>query len=186
VDEIKFSGKPDYRIDFAKERLEKWTGLHIEVSQMTYLRGLWTLEDGQLSGSYSGETAECYTGKLTWDDYIFEALVIPQLGEHHRVNFRVQGGIRSYAVGLAPGGKLVLYKNENRYRALREAELPWQAERKYVIQVKAQGNRFVVSVDGVALLDYTDQDSPYLQGMIGFSNAGGSHTHYQSFTLTSL
>jgi hypothetical protein len=186
VDEMKFSGKPDYRIDFAKERLEKWTGLHIEVSQMTYLRGLWTLEDGQLSGSYSGETAECYTGMLTWDDYIFEALVIPKLGEHHRVNFRVQGGIRSYAVGLAPGGKLVLYKNENGYRTLEVVDMPWQAERKYTLQVKAQGNRFAVSVDGVALLDYTDEDSPYLQGMIGFSNAGGSHTHYQSFSLTSL
>jgi ADP-ribosylglycohydrolase len=186
IDNVDFSGKPNYAIDFAKERIEKWNGLHIEVSQMTYLRGIWTLEDGELSGSYYGETAECYTGMLEWDDYSFEAVVLPKLGRHHRINFRVQGGIRSYAVGFAPGGKLVLYKNENGYRALHEADFDWQAEQAAVISVKAEGNRFEVSVNGSLLFDYTDHDRPYLTGMIGFSNAEGSHTHYRSFSLASL
>ncbi|CAG7615616.1 ADP-ribosylglycohydrolase family protein [Paenibacillus allorhizosphaerae] len=186
VDDFVFGGKPNYAIDFAKERLEKWNGLHIEVSQMTYLRGIWTLEDGELSGSFSGETAECYTGKLDWDDYTFEAVVVPKLGEHHRINFRVQGGIRSYAVGLAPDGKLALYKNENGYRTLREADLDWQNEKAVTIVVKAQGNRFEVSADGVPLMDYADEDRPYLTGMIGFSNAEASHTHYRGFSLASM
>jgi ADP-ribosylglycohydrolase len=186
IDDVVFGGKPNYAVDFAKERLEKWNGLHIEVSQLSYLRDIWTLEDGELSGSYSGETAECYTGKLEWDDYLFEAVVVPKLGEHHRVNFRVQGGIRSYAAGFAPGGKLVLYKNDNGYRVLHETECAWQAEEAAVISVKAEGNRLVVAVNGTLLIDYTDDDRPYLTGMIGFSNAAGSHTHYRKFALASL
>lgn len=47
---------------------------------MTYLRGIWTLENGELSGSYFGETAESYTGRLDWEDYAFETVVVPQLG----------------------------------------------------------------------------------------------------------
>ncbi|CAG7599769.1 hypothetical protein PAESOLCIP111_00338 [Paenibacillus solanacearum] len=186
VDDVVFGGKPSYAVDFAKERLEKWNGLHIEVSQMTYLRGIWTLEDGELSGSYSGETAECYTGKLEWDDYTFEAVVVPKLGEHHRINFRVQGGIRSYAVGLAPGGKLALFKNENGYKKLAEADWNWQAEQPVKIAVQARGNRFDIAADGVSLLSYTDAEQPYMTGMIGFSNAEASHTHYRGFSLVSL
>jgi ADP-ribosylglycohydrolase len=186
VDDVDFGGKPDYRIDFSRERLEKWNGLHIEVSQMTYLRGIWTLENGELSGSYSGEPAECYTGTLEWDDYIFEAQVVPKLGEHHRINFRVQGAIRSYAAGLAPDGKVALYKNENGYRLLKAADFPWKAEETVVLAVKAVGNRFEISANGAVLIEYTDDDRPYLTGMIGFSNAEASHTHYKAFSLKSL
>ncbi|TBL74596.1 ADP-ribosylglycohydrolase family protein [Paenibacillus thalictri] len=186
VDDVAFGGKPNYTVDFAKERLEKWNGLHIEVSQLTYLRGIWTLEDGELSGSYSGEPAESYTGALDWADYEFEAAVVPKLGEHHRINFRVQGGIRSYAVGFAPGGKLALYKNDNGYRKLSETAYTWRLDQPEVISVKAEGSRFQVVVNGTSLIDYTDNENPYLTGMIGFSNAEGSHTHYRGFTVAGL
>ncbi|MBB6732144.1 ADP-ribosylglycohydrolase family protein [Cohnella zeiphila] len=186
IDDVSFGGKPNYAVDFARERLERWNGLHLEVSQLTYLRGIWTLEDGELSGSYYGEPAESYTGQLSWDDYVFEAKVVPKLGEHHRVNFRVQGGIRSYAVGFAPEGKLALYKNDNGYRTLSECACDWELGRASAIAVRAVGNHFQITVDGALLLDYTDEDRPYLSGMIGFSNAEGSRTHYRSFSVSGL
>ncbi|TVY07852.1 ADP-ribosylglycohydrolase family protein [Paenibacillus cremeus] len=186
IDDVKFSGKPNYSVDFAGERLEKWTGLHIEVSQMTYLRGIWTLEDGELSGSYYGEPAESYTGQLEWEDYRFESVVVPKLGDHHRVSFRVQGGIRSYAVGFAPNGKLVLYKNDNGYSVLTEAPCDWTLEQAATISVKAEGNRFQIAVNGAPYIDYRDENQPYLSGMVGFSNAGGSHTHYRSFSVAGI
>jgi ADP-ribosylglycohydrolase len=186
LDDFEFGGKPSYEIDFAKERMEKWNGLHLEVSQLSYLRGIWTLEDGELSGSYFGESAESYTGCLDWDDYTFEAVMVPKLGDHHRINFRVQGGIRSYAVGFAPGGKLALLKNDNGYSTLREVDFGWQLGQAATVTVKAVGNCFEISVNGVPLLEYTDNNHPYLTGMIGFSNAEGSHTHYRGFSLTSL
>ncbi|SFM38786.1 ADP-ribosylglycohydrolase [Paenibacillus sp. 1_12] len=186
IDDFKFSGTPQYEIDFRNERIESWTKLHKEISQFTYLRGLWTLEDGELSGSYSGESAECYTGDLNWGDYIFEADVRPIAGDHHRIMLRVQGGIRAYAVGLAPDNKVSFYKNENGYKELAASELKWEHDRNYRISVEAVGNRFTVSVDGQRVLQVEDNDNPYISGQVGLSNYGGSHTHYQRYRVTSL
>jgi ADP-ribosylglycohydrolase len=186
IDNLDFGGKPDYAVDFAKERMEKWNGLHQEVSQFTYLRGLWRLENGELSGSNYGEPAECYTGELGWRDYRFEAEVVPQLGHHHHLLFRVQGGIRSYAVGLAPDQKVVLYKNENGYRALTEAPFAWNTGLAYWLVVEAVNNTCKVYVDGELMLEYVDQQAPYLNGMVGFATFGGSHTHYKGFSVKGL
>jgi ADP-ribosylglycohydrolase len=186
MDDFKISGKPDYAIDFAGERIETWNPLHNEVSQFTYLRGLWTLEDGELSGSYHGEPAECYTGHYQWENYRFQALVIPKSGSDHRIQFRVQGGIRSYAVGLAPEGTVRLYKNSNGYKELASASFPWQNGEIYTISVETVANRMLIMVNGLNLLNYTDEKDPYLRGQIGFSNANGSHTHYKSFQVEGL
>lgn len=186
VDHFNFSGNADYEVDFSKERIEKWNELHHEVSQLTYLRGLWTLENGELSGSYYGEPAEAYTGDINWNNYQFEATVIPKLGNHHHINFRVQGGIRSYAVGLAPGNQLTLYKNENGYRRLASVDFNWKLDNSYNIQVEANENRYRIFVDNQFVLTYEDQDSPYLTGQIGFSNLNASHTHFSRFKVKGL
>jgi len=186
IDDFHFYGQPDYGVDFSKERLEKWNNLHTEVSQLTYLRGLWTLEDGELSGSYCGGTAEAYTGDLKWKDYRFEAELIPKRGGQHRINFRVQGAIRSYDAGLSENGKLVLYKNENGYRELAAADWQWQHGTSYILAVEAVGNRFRIFADNQLLIEYTDSHNPYLHGQVGFSNADGSHTHYKRFTVRGM
>ncbi|RXZ80875.1 ADP-ribosylglycohydrolase family protein [Paenibacillaceae bacterium] len=183
VDDIHFGGQPHYELDFAKERLEVWNSLHTEISQFTYLRGLWTLENGELSGSYPVGSAECYTGDLAWTDYEMEAELTPKLGNGHYMLVRVQGGIRSYAVGLAPGGKLALLKNNNGYRTLCEIDFPWVAEQTYRIGVVAKGGHLTVTQDGKELLSYEDQDHPYLNGSVGFATMDGSHTHYSRFTV---
>lgn len=186
IDDVKFSGNPDYSIDFSKEHIEKWNGLHQAVSQTTFLRGLWTIENGELSGSYSGEWAECYTGDHYWKDYEFEASIVPQLGSCHNISFRVQGGIRSYAVGFAQNNKLVLYKNNNGYKVLVESEFAWEKEIAYYLKVKAVGNYFTIFVNGKELLSYKDESEPYLYGQVGFSNYDGSHTHYKQYKVVGI
>jgi ADP-ribosylglycohydrolase len=186
IDDFAISGKPDYAVDFAAERIEKWNVLHNEVSQLTYLRGLWTLEDGELSGSYYGEPAEIYTGHHEWRDYRYEAAVIPQLGQHHNIQFRVQGGIRSYAAGLAPDGKVKLYKNDNGYRELASADYVWKVGDACMIGVEAVGSRLTVFVNGQKILEHDDGQSAFLRGQVGFSNFNGSHTHYKSFKVKGL
>ena len=46
------SGRPCYTVDFLKERVEDFgagrTGIHTEISQFTYLNGLWELDGGIL------------------------------------------------------------------------------------------------------------------------------------------
>ncbi|ANE45173.1 crystallin [Paenibacillus swuensis] len=186
LDHFNFTGSPNYAVDFKHERLERWYGLHIEVSQCTYLRGLWTLEDGELSGSYYGETAECYTGDIAWKDYIYEAVVHPLTGDHHQLLVRVQGGIRSYAVGFGSDNQLILSKNTNGYQVLASCPYEWTHGRDYHISVQVQGACITASVDGQELLQFEDADQPYLTGQVGFANTGGSHTHYKKFSVKGI
>lgn len=182
LDDFGFAGAPDYTIDFTKERLEVWTGLHTEVSQFTYLKGIWDLEEGVLSGS-SCDFGEAYTGSFDWTDYSFEGTIIPQLGGLHNLNFRVQGAMRSYAVGLASDGKLVLYKNENGYRSLCEVPYTWEHKKAYFLKIDADGPHIRISDKKDILMKYTDEDKPYLKGQIGVSVMEGSHCHFKDFRV---
>lgn len=186
IDHMHFSGKPCYSVHFAKEKLEQWSVQHREIPQFTYLRGDWHLEDGELSGSCTGEPAECYSGDLNWQDYRFEAEVIPKQGHNHHVQFRVQGGIRSYAVGLAPDNQVALYKNENGYRLLASVPFEWKHGVTYKMSVAAVHNKFIVSIQGQFLFDYIDRERPYTYGAIGFSNFHGSLTHYKGFIVEGM
>jgi ADP-ribosylglycohydrolase len=182
LDDFSFSGEPDYHLDFSKERMEKWGGLHREVSQFTYLKGIWELEDGELSGSCA-DFGEAYTGGYDWKDYRFEGTLIPKIGSHHNLNFRVQGAIRSYAAGLAPNNKFVLYKNDNGYKALAEVPFDWELNQEYRVKVEVYGSNIKIwSKDGL-LIECKDDDHPYLSGQVGASVLHGSHCHYKDFVI---
>lgn len=182
MDKFDFRGRPDYSIDFSKERMDVWQGLHQEVSQFTYLNGIWLLENGELSGSCSNY-AEAYTGGYDWTDYSFEATLKPKMGEYHNINFRVQGAIRSYGVGLAPNNKIVLYKNANGYNVLAEKSYEWEPGKAYRIKVEVYGQKITVYTGGSFSLEYFDEDKPYLYGQIGASVQKGSHCHYKDFKI---
>lgn len=175
VDDLYFDGKADYSIDFSRENEEFWTGLHREVSQFTKLKGLIYLKDGELNVTCS-DFAEAYTGRHDWTDYTAAFTVTPVLGAKHYVNFRVQGAIRSYAAGFNGDGKFALLKNVNGYQVLKETEYSWAADTQYTITVTAVGNKITASVSGECLLEFTDDDKPYLQGAIGLSAHEGSHS----------
>lgn len=185
IDDFDISKGPDYTIDFTKEKMEAWNIFHHEVSQFTYLKGLWELENGELSGSGS-DFAEAYTGYYDWTDYSFQATLRPLFGSNHNLNFRVQGAIRSYAVGLAYNNKLVLYKNVNGYTALKSIDFHWTIGNEYTFKVEVKSNKITVSSNDTALLIYEDNDNPYLKGQIGVSLQNGSHCHYKNFIITRI
>lgn len=186
LDSMDFQGQPNYQIDFSNSSLEEWNPIHQEINQFTYLRGHWVLEDGYLSGSMSGEAAECYTGAPEWDNYEVNAVILPKVGYHHRVLFRVQGAIRSYAVGLEEGNKLVLLKNDHGYQVLAEAEVDWKLDQSYTVNIQADQNTITVSLDGTKYITFTDDQSPYMQGQIGFGNIKGSRTYYKSYSVSGI
>lgn len=177
LDDFEISGPPDYVIDFSRENAEVWPGCHREISQLTRLKGLWRLENGFLSGSCS-DFGEAYTGGADWTDYAMECTVVPQLGESHRVNFRVQGAMRGYAFGLAPGGRLALYKNENGVcRELAGTSFRWENGKEYLLKVRVSGQDITASC-GETVLSFSDAGHPCLSGCAGFSVRNGSHCHY--------
>jgi ADP-ribosylglycohydrolase len=182
VDDVAFDGAPEYDIDFARERIETWNLLHREVSQFTYLKGIWKLEDGALSGSCCDD-GEAYTGGHAWTDYRFEAVLEPQLGERHNLNFRVQGAMRGYAVGLAPGDRLELLRNDDGYQPVRAADFAWHCGGRYELAVDVRGPVITVRGDGRTLIEHVDRVRPWLRGQVGVSVMAGSHCHFRDLRI---
>lgn len=185
IDDLYSDGAPDYVINFAEEESENWTVMHREISQFTRLKGLLYLENGYLNLSCA-DFAEAYTGHHAWKDYCAKFTFIPVTGEHHILNVRVQGAIRSYATGLLPDGRIAILKNDNGYRILAETAFKWENGKEYTISVTAKGNHISVEFEGVEILSATDEDNPYLQGAIGVSVQEGSHDKYRRIMVTGV
>jgi hypothetical protein len=99
------------------------------------------------------------------------------------VNVRVQGAIRSYALGFGPDGKFYLCKNENGYRVLEKKDFQWEAGKSYTVKVCVSGSTIKASVNKEELINYNDRESPYLYGSIGFSVRNGSHCAYKKIRV---
>ena len=173
LDYLDWDGPPRYRYDFGRERAE-----YGAVSQWTFLRGYWRLVDGAYHGS-GGGINETYSGDIAWRNYTLTVRLTPLLGNSHNINARVQGALRSYALGLAPDQRLILYKNERGYQPLTGIDFAWQHHRSYTLSLTVEDNRLVAQVDGETMLEWRDDDAPYLNGQIGLSNFAGCHTRYE-------
>ncbi|MBN8638718.1 MAG: hypothetical protein J0M07_25615, partial [Anaerolineae bacterium] len=181
IESLDWLGKPDYLTHFKKERSESGG-----ISQWTRLRGYWRLEDGAYHGSGVGE-CESYSGDIHWTNYSVIAAIVPLIGEHHYINVRVQGAQRSYAFGLAPDGKVALYKKQKIYRMVVSAPFVWSCGQGYKLSILAWGNHVYATAtasDGTEqTIEWQDRDSPYLNGQIGLSTWHGSHTRFTSVYL---
>lgn len=171
LDSFDWSGSPDFSCDFSLARPE-----YGAISGWTYLRGHWRLE-----GAYHGGGAtlsESYTGDPAWGDLSCEVDLVPLAGQQHNILLRVQGAQRSYAVGLAPRNRLAIYKNAGAYQVMAEAPCAWEIGTRRRLRVDVVGATLIAAVDGQCLLEWTDNDHPYLSGQIGLSNYAG-HTCYE-------
>lgn len=185
IDDLYFTGVPDYTIDFDKENVERWNDCHKELSQFSVLKGSWELQGNQLQ-LCSDDFAEVYTGHHDFKDYMLTTTIQPVSGEDHRINLRVQGAIRSYAVGFCGKDKLALLKNSNGYRTLQEVDFPWEYNHAYTFSVTASGNRMIVKYDNEVLIDYTDEEKPYLHGAVGLSVENNSTCKFSRMEIKGL
>jgi len=174
LDDLDWDGQPDVHYDFQKAKAEFGA-----ISQWTYLRGYWRLQDGAYHGSGPG-TNETYSGDIAWKDTTLTVSLTPLLGSHHLISARVQGALRSYAFGLSPNGTVTLYKNAGGYHPLASAPYDWKPGRSYTLRLDCVGNHITGEVDGVRLVEWVDTDRPYLNGQIGLVNFSGCHTRFSS------
>ncbi|MBP8125007.1 MAG: ADP-ribosylglycohydrolase family protein [Caldilineaceae bacterium] len=175
---LDWRGPAQFSTDFSRERRE-----YDAISQWTFLRGYWRLQDGGYHGS-SATDGETYTGDVTWGDLSLTVDLAPLVGEHHNINVRVQGARHAYAVGLAPDNQVKLYKKTGAYREIAGATFAWRHGQRYRFQVLLNGPEISVVVDGRPLILWTDTDAPYLHGQIGLSTFGGSHTRYERVAVS--
>ena len=176
LDWMDWDGEPAFSNDFALERSEFGA-----ISQWTYLRGYWRLQDGAYHGS-GADVNESYTGDVNWGDYQVMVRLRPLLGSNHNVLVRVQGARRSYAVGLAADNQLVLYKNESGYGVVTAVPFTWQHGDLYELTIRVEGDQLTAQI-GETKLTWRDENAPYLNGQIGLSNFAGCHTRFESFAL---
>lgn len=183
LDDLYADAQPRYTLEMDRETVERWGGLHRSISQFTRLKGILDLREGRLHLS-GADYAECYTGRYDWTDYTAEFTFTPLTGSEHRVNVRVQGAIRSYAVALMPGQRAAILKNDNGYRVLKETVYSWEAGQEYTIRVTVKDRRIRAVINQKCVLEYTDNDeTPYLTGQIGMSVGMGGHTQYRRIRI---
>ncbi len=161
LDDLHWDGPPQVAYDFSRERMETDAS-----SQWTFLRGAWRLVDGAYVGSGVGQN-ETYSGDAEWTDYTLSVRLRPLLGERHMILARVQGALRSYALGLEPG-RLVLYKNEKGYRVVASAACAWQLGKEYILRLVCHGGHLAGDCAGVTVS--WDDPTPYAHGAIGLAN----------------
>lgn len=176
-------GKPDYRLDFGRMKLDSWHVTHQEVPQFAKLKGHSYL-DGQYLSLSCADFAEMYTGHHLWNNYRVTAVLKPVTGTEHFVNIRVQGAMRSYAAGFSKNNKLVLRKNYYGYTTLCETDFEWKVDEEYKISLTADGSTISVSVNDKEYLKFTDSDLPLLTGCAGISVEKGSHCLYRDIAIT--
>lgn len=177
---LDWEGAPQFTSTFA-HALPQTGG----ISEWTYWRGYWRMEDGAYHGSGPLEN-ESYTGDISWTDYTVSAELTPLLGDHHLILARVQGARHSYAFGLTPDGTVTLYKKTRGYRAVASAAFAWQIGERVRLSVTVQGNHLTATVTNdrdQQRLTWRDDEAPYLNGQIGLACWQGSHTACHSIAV---
>lgn len=183
IDDLEYGGDPDYSIDFAKERELVLPMGHCEITQFTRLKGYSFLEKNILHLT-AEDCGEIYTGSHLFRNYTMTAELEPVCGGGHYINVRVQGALRSYAIGFNKGGGLGLWKNEHGYRELASAVYDWKYGECYTLTVAVKDNRIsVMDQDGKEVIGYVDKEHPYLTGAVGFSVRDAGHLAVHGFSV---
>ncbi|MCK6579437.1 MAG: ADP-ribosylglycohydrolase family protein [Anaerolineae bacterium] len=158
------------------------------ISEWTYWRGFWRMEEGAYHGSGPLEN-ESYTGDIGWTDYRYEADITPLLGDHHLILARVQGAMRSYAFGLSPDNSVTLYRKARDYQPVASAAFPWRLGERFRLTLTVQGNRLMASVEGGGeqrRMAWQDDQASYRNGQIGLACWHGSHMACHSIACHSI
>lgn len=189
LDSCRISGKADYRVDFSKEHVEKYLPSygqkHEEVTQCSYSKGLWGMENGCVSGSCS-DSADLLTGPYYAEDYTVECDLHPVAGSFHLLEARVQGLARGYAFGFADQNSLVLLKRKGIHETVvARTGFSREAGKTYRLGLKVSGNRIIAGVDGISLIDFTDENQPHLYGQVAMGVRNGSRCLFSNLTFSS-
>lgn len=136
--------------------------------------GSWNWANGWMSPNPGKDSNQALFGDATWKDTTFSTTAVLSKGQGYNLYFRAtQGskGLTGYSFQYDTDHRLfTLRKNSNGDQASPFASTPMPAgfqpyNTPHNVQVTTIGNRIVVKVDGVAVIDVID--STYAQGQAG-------------------
>ena len=174
IDYFKIEGKGKQLINFKNEKEEFKC-----VTQMTYNRGKWTLEDENLH-VITNTDAEAYTGNYYTEDVNLKVDLKPHVGLSHNLAFRVKGIMMGYHVGFNGKNKVALIKNDHGHKVLAEKDYNWNLNQTYTFEIEAVKNQFVFSINNEEIFNLMDNDASFFEhGMYGFSLLESGRTSFK-------
>ena len=183
ADALRFSGLPDYSLEFRREKTEIWNEKHSEITQLTRMKGESILRDGLLRIA-CGDEGEWYTGSSQWRDYTAVFTLRRDSGNCVEALVRVQGAIRSYAVGFA-GDTLRIRKNDHGFRTLAETACPLTEGEMVSLEITVQGDTITARC-GQTTLTCRDTERPWLRGAVGVAVRDRSEASVESIRVRGL
>jgi hypothetical protein len=125
----------------------------------------WHVQDGALCGS--GHTFISALKGDAWKDYVAKFRLKLASGSTH-LNLRqtaATGGFDRYFFGVGPTGFNVSKQTGVTFKDILESlNVPFPLNQWADIELVAQGNRIVMVVNGVIVIDFADGDNPYNTG----------------------
>lgn len=106
-------------------------------------------------------------GTREWADYRATASLRPHMVASFGLAARVQGLRRYYALTLKDGNQITLSKMYNTETVLARAPLVWNQGQEIELCLQVEGSRIRAEIDGEALFDDEDTDTPLTGGGIG-------------------
>ncbi len=122
------------------------------------------------------------TGSESWTDYTFESKVKLIEGQVH-VNYRVSGSGR-YAVGISDGSLYLMRTFKGEHTQLESVAMQFSQNTWYDIEIVGKGNNIKIYVNGSLKIDYTDTESPVLNGRIAFESLPDSKIYVDDVRVT--
>jgi len=178
LDEFTITGKSAYTIDIRKQKKN-----FNAITPFSLDHGAWDLYGGTLN-LMRNEPSFAYTGHYYAKDYVCSAPVTPHNGGQHLLTCRAQGAMRFYAAGLGDSGKLVIRKNDFGFTTLAECDFDWQMDQTYNLELRCEGSRITLCVDGEEKL--TVEDDSFSYGMFGCGSTDAGRTSFGNFTFRDL
>lgn len=177
VDEIRVTGAPEYRLDFAQSRVELGN-----LTPFAHNRGQWTLE-GDAIRAQCGECAQSFTGAYTTGDVTLSCRTTPLEGGACLL-VRGMGTLRHVLAGLTEPGKAgILLGGPEGYRPLAEVAFEWQPGQSYELKAAARGQNVALWIDGQKI---AEEKVPYDHGMYGMALPGAGEALFRGMRVEKL
>ena len=174
VDEIRVTGAPEYRLDFAQSRVELGN-----LTPFAHNRGQWTLESDAIRAQ-CGECAQSFTGAYTTGDVTLSCRTTPLEGGACLL-VRGMGTLRHVLAGLTELGKAgILLGGPEGYRPLAEVAFEWQPGQSYELKAAARGQNVALWIDGQKI---AEEKVPYDHGMYGMALPGAGEALFRGMRV---
>lgn len=174
VDEIRVTGAPEYRLDFAQSRVELGN-----LTPFAHNRGQWTLEDDAIRAQ-CGECAQSFTGAYATGDVTLSCRTTPLEGGACLL-VRGMGTLRHVLAGLTEPGKAgILLGGPEGYRSLAEMSFDWQPGQSYELKAAARGQNVALWIDGQKI---AEEKVPYDHGMYGMALPGAGEALFRGLRV---